>query len=103
MLCVKYLFHYSATYENGQWKYAGAQADARGPFNPWHSTHKPAAAYLAVTRNGHLRFAYQTPEGRWHDIKHELDDVSTSDEILTHAAFSTNEGASRIFRLSTEG
>jgi len=81
--------------ENGQWKYVGGQVETKGPFNPWATApNKNFHAFFLVTRSGQVKFEYQTPDNRWHEVKNEIDEVSTSDEILTHAAFSTDEGDS---------
>jgi hypothetical protein len=50
------------------------------------------AAFLVVTRGGYVRLGYQGADARWQDVKYEIDDFSTSEDLITHAAFSTDKG-----------
>jgi mediator of RNA polymerase II transcription subunit 16, fungi type len=73
-----------------------------GPHNP--STNK--SALVAVTRGGIIRLLFQSQEMRWQDTKTEIDSISTSAELLTHAAMCADRGRGmpmrncRILRMS---
>lgn len=59
-----------------------------GPHNP----NANKSALLAVTRGGVLRLLLQSPEMRWQDTKAEIDSISISAELLTHAAMCADKG-----------
>lgn len=74
--------------QNGQWKFAVSQHKLMGPHNP--STNK--SALVAVTRGGGIRILLQGQDMRWQDAKAEIDGISTSAELLTHAALCADKG-----------
>ena len=53
-----------------------------------------------VTMNGLLRLLYQQADGRWNEIKVDLEPVSTSQDCLTHAAFGCDSGEPSPLRLA---
>jgi mediator of RNA polymerase II transcription subunit 16 len=59
-----------------------------GPHNP--STNK--SALVAVTRGGVIRLLFQGLDLRWQDTKAEIDSISTTPELLTHAAMCADRG-----------
>lgn len=59
-----------------------------GPHNP--SSNK--SALVAVTRGGVIRLLLQGQDMRWQDTKAEIDGISTSAELLTHAAMCADKG-----------
>ena len=67
------------------------QHETKGPYNPW-ATRVPFAAFLIVTRGGYLRLLYQGQDSLWQDVRYEIDDFSTSNDLLTHAALCGDKG-----------
>jgi mediator of RNA polymerase II transcription subunit 16 len=67
---------------HGMWNYSANSFETKGPFNPWGKS-----GFLTVTKGGIVRLAFQGPDSSWHDVKQELDGVSNSSELLTHASF----------------
>ena len=59
-----------------------------GPHNP--NGNKPAL--VAITRGGFIRLLFQSQIGQWQDIRGEIENVSTSAGILTHAALCADKG-----------
>lgn len=59
-----------------------------GPHNP--NTNK--SALLAVTRSGIIRLLLQGQDMSWQEIKTEIDSISSSSELLTHAAMCADKG-----------
>ena len=35
---------------------------------------------------------YQRQDNQWQDVKYEIDDLATSDDLLTHATFCAEKG-----------
>lgn len=58
-----------------------------GPHNP---NQKPAL--VAVTRGGMIRLMFQEKNLRWQDMTTELDSISTSSGLLSHAAMTADKG-----------
>ena len=58
-----------------------------GPHNP---NQKPAL--VAVTRGGMIRLMYQEKNLRWQDVRTELDSISSSSGLLSHAAMTADKG-----------
>lgn len=58
-----------------------------GPHNP---NQKPAL--VAVTRGGMIRLMFQEKNLRWQDVTTELDSISTSSGLLSHAAMTADKG-----------
>ena len=68
-----------------------------GPCVPWTvKQHQIIAAFIVVTRTGYARLVYQRPDNQWQDVKYEIDDLVTSDDLLTHASFCPEKGG-RLF------
>lgn len=59
-----------------------------GPQNP--NPNKPAL--VVITRGGMIRLMFQGQDIRWHDLKTDLDSISVSSELLTHAAVCADKG-----------
>ena len=58
-----------------------------GPHNP---NQKPAL--VAVTRGGMIRLMFQDKNMRWQHVKTEIDSISSSSELLSHAAMTADKG-----------
>jgi mediator of RNA polymerase II transcription subunit 16, fungi type len=67
--------------------YAAANRKPSGPFYPTQKL-----AIVLVTRSGCLKILYQLPDGKWGEMTSELKSLSSSDEVLTHAAISSTTG-----------
>ena len=80
-------FHQPGIKEDGRWTYSFTPYNVIGPFNPSGKT-----ALVTITRSGSLRLAFQGPDGQWHDVRHEIDGVSTSLDFLTHASMCPDKG-----------
>lgn len=74
--------------KDGEWNFAVSHHKPMGPHNP--SPNK--SAIVAVTRGGVLRLLLQNLDMRWQDTKAEIDGISTSAELLTHAAMCADKG-----------
>ncbi|KAI9885287.1 MAG: hypothetical protein M1823_002914 [Watsoniomyces obsoletus] len=82
-----YPLYRAATRVGGQVQYQISQYRTMGPF---HAPNR--AALLAVTRLGMLRLLYQSPDSRWLEVTHELESLSSSNDVLTHASFCPDPG-----------
>ncbi|MCJ1284725.1 mediator complex subunit [Xylographa opegraphella] len=92
----------SAVRQDGQWNYAVTQQETKGPYNPW-ATKSPLSAMVIVSRGGSVRLVYQGPDNSWHDVRHEIDDFATTNELLTHAALCPDRGDSLLLAVHTTG
>lgn len=59
-----------------------------GPHNP----NLNKSALVAITRGGTIRLLMQGQDMRWQDAKTELDSISISSELLTHASMCADKG-----------
>ncbi|KAL8985855.1 MAG: hypothetical protein Q9205_000573 [Flavoplaca limonia] len=75
---------------NGQWTFTGSRFRQAGPHNPHvvgEQSSRNKAAFVAITRVGSVRLLYQGPDGvRWLEIKADLENISSAQDLLTHAA-----------------
>jgi hypothetical protein len=60
--------------------------EARGPFNP-----NQKQAFIIVTRGAHVKLFYQGATD-WNDVKAEIDGISGSGDLITHASFCSSKG-----------
>lgn len=67
--------------------YSEEKAKSTGPFHPANKL-----AIVLVTRSGSLKILYQVPDGKWSEVTTELKNLSSSDEVLTHAVISSMPG-----------
>ena len=74
--------------KDGEWNFAVSHHKPMGPHNP--SVNK--SALVAVTRGGVLKLLLQAPDMRMSDTKADIDGISTSAELLTHAAMCADKG-----------
>lgn len=82
-----------AVKKDNKWNFVASQHKLMGPHNP--SSNK--SALVAITRGGTIRLLLQGQDMRWQDAKAELDSVSISSELLTHASMCADKGV-EIFR-----
>ncbi|KJF61295.1 RNA polymerase II Mediator complex subunit Sin4, variant 1 [Coccidioides immitis RS] len=78
-----------ASKTNGRWVYSRYVRRPLGPFHPLNKS-----ALVCVTRSGHIRLLYQSQDPKWNEVHVDLQTVSCSDDILTHAALSASQGGS---------
>ena len=69
-----------------------------GPHNP----NPRGSAMVAVTRGGTIRLLVQGPDMRWHDTRTEIDNISSSSGLLTHAAMSADKGLQLLLVTSAD-
>ncbi len=62
-----------------------------GPYHPAGPS-PPKAALVSVTRSGVLRLLFQQPENKWGETHTDLEAVTTSNDLLTHASFCSDRG-----------
>lgn len=79
--------YHPAVKEAGQWIHKCSLHKLMGPHNP---NQKPAL--VAVTRGGMIRLMFQEKNLRWQDVRTELDSISTSSALLSHAAMTADKG-----------
>ena len=72
----------------------------KGPYNPW-AVKTPLSAMVVVSRGGSVRLAYQGQDNQWQDVRCEIDDLSTSNDLLTHAALCPDRGMFKVPLLCT--
>ncbi|MCJ1321765.1 mediator complex subunit [Xylographa vitiligo] len=92
----------SAERQDGQWNYTVTQQEMKGPYNPW-AVKTPLSAMVVVSRGGSVRLAYQGQDNQWQDVRCEIDDLSTSNDLLTHAALCPDRGDSLLLTVHTAG
>ncbi|KAI1928152.1 Mediator of RNA polymerase II transcription subunit 16 [Ophidiomyces ophidiicola] len=80
-----------ATKRDNQWVYSRF---ARKPSGPYHPLNKPAL--VCVTRSGHARLLYQNQDSKWDERNVELQSVTSSEDILTHAALMPSPGGTLV-------
>ena len=72
---------------NGQWQYHLMPMPLKGIQSPWRRS-----AFIVVSKGGTVLLLYSDDEAH-HEAKKELDGVSTSNDLITHAAFCPEEGS----------
>ncbi|KAI9783902.1 MAG: mediator complex subunit [Peltula sp. TS41687] len=72
----------SANKNGGQFHYDMAQHKPMGPYAP-----KNRSALICITRGGILRLLYSQADGRWTEVKTNMDFLTASDDVLSHASF----------------
>ncbi|MCJ1479591.1 mediator complex subunit [Lambiella insularis] len=92
----------SATRQDGQWNYAATQYEMKGPHNPW-AIKAPLSAMVVISRGGTLRLIYQGQDAQWQDVRHEIDELSTSNDLFTHASLCSDKGESLLLAVHTAG
>lgn len=70
------------------WHFAISKHNLSGPLNP----NGNKSALVAVTRGGAIRLLAQGQEPLWQDIRTEVDSVSSSSGLLSHAALCADKG-----------
>lgn len=70
------------------WHFLISKSNPTGPMNP----NGNRSALLAVTRAGVIRLLVQGQDSRWQEIETELDSVSSSSGLLSHAAWCADKG-----------
>jgi mediator of RNA polymerase II transcription subunit 16, fungi type len=61
-------------------------------FNDAHHPAEGKASLIYVTKNGHVKLRYQQHDVSWHEVSAELVHMLSAKELLTHAAFASNNG-----------
>lgn len=74
--------------KDGEWNFGVSHHKPMGPHNPTANK----SALVAVTRGGVLKLLFQGSDMRFQDLKGEIDSISTSAELLTHAAMCADKG-----------
>ena len=75
-------FAKSATFKDGRWGFTIMQQSSHGPKYPLG---KPVM--LVITRKGTAKSIFQDRDGRWQELRTELQPFSRATGFLTHAAF----------------
>ena len=78
-----------AAKEEDGWRYNIRPVPLQGIQNPW----KRPGACIVVTKGGALILIYTDDESP-HEIKNELDGISTSNDLVTHASLCPEKGES---------
>lgn len=82
---------------NGQWEYNATSNKSPGPLHPSHNS----LAIIYVTRNGSLKLLSQAANSpQWPEIKGDLESISSSSDLLTHASFSPEPGTPRLISIT---
>lgn len=63
----------------------------KGPYNPWASKAQ-LSALVVISRGGTLRLVYQGQDSQWQDVRHDIDELSTSNDLITHASLCPDKG-----------
>lgn len=74
------------------YRYPVFQCKPPGPFHP--ATGRTAG--LGVTRSGVVKLWYQLDQVRYHEVTCELETLLTSEDLFSHAAFSSDRGGVNI-------
>ncbi|KAH0564742.1 hypothetical protein GP486_001870 [Trichoglossum hirsutum] len=82
---------------NGQFQYAANNYKMLGPFHPIPSR----ATLIGVTRGGVVRLWYQQHDTRWLEVNTELESIGSSDDLLSHASFSSDKDNSLLLVIYT--
>jgi mediator of RNA polymerase II transcription subunit 16 len=90
--------YFPAVKTEGQFQYGGTNHKPFGPFHPIPGK----SALVTVTVNGVLRLVYQLFDPRWGHVQAEIDNIMSSDHLITHASFCSDTGWQSRLRLSCE-
>ena len=71
---------------NGVWKYNFSQYEAKGPYGPFQKS-----AFIIVTRGASVKL-FHHGNNEWLEVKAEIDGISSSEDMLTHADFCSDKG-----------
>ncbi|KAL8643791.1 MAG: hypothetical protein Q9226_008118 [Calogaya cf. arnoldii] len=96
-----FLLHGLATKNpNGQWAFTGSRYKQAGPHNPHvigEQLGRNKAALVVVTRAGTIQLLYQgTDAARWLGFSADLENISTAEGLLTHAAICAETESSML-------
>ncbi|KAI9759075.1 MAG: mediator complex subunit [Chaenotheca gracillima] len=69
------------------YEYAMLQKKLLGPFHP----HQSRSALVCVTRGGVVRLVYQAPDSAWLEARTELENISSSDNVLSHGSMCSDQ------------
>ena len=75
----------------GVWKYALSPYEAKGPYNPYQKS-----AFIVATRGASVKLFYQGLSSEWVEVKAEVDGISSSEDMLTHADFCSDKGTNAL-------
>ncbi|MCJ1266503.1 mediator complex subunit [Lobaria immixta] len=78
--------------KDGIWHFMASKHNPLGPLNP----NGNKSALVAITRGGAIRLLAQGQESRWQDIRTEVDSVSSSSGLLSHAALSPDKDSTML-------
>ncbi|KAI9763955.1 MAG: mediator complex subunit [Geoglossum simile] len=82
---------------NGQFQYSATNHKTFGPFHPMPSR----STLIGVTRGGMVRLWYQQHDARWLEVNTELESIGSSDDLLSHASFSSDRDNSLLLVIHT--
>jgi len=84
--------------KEGGYRYEMQQAPVLGPWHPNNSK----SAFIYLTTNGILRLLWQqNMTGKWHESQNELESISSSDDLITHAAICPDKSEEKTIFLET--
>ena len=88
---LQFPFYQPATLVDGQYQYMGPGTKSMGPHHP-----QDKSAIVSVTRRAKLRLLYQQLDSKWLEVITDLEGLATSDDVISHASFCADKGASLI-------
>ncbi len=82
--------HTATRSASNEYTYEAASAEAFGPSMPQAGK----SALICITTNGILRLLYSSdPQSyKWKDLHHEIDNIVSSDDQITHASICADNG-----------
>lgn len=89
MLILQLHLYRPAVKKAGLWNFTASPHKLMGPQNP---NQMQKSALVAVTRGGTIRLFVQGQDANWSDARTEIDSVSSSSGLLSHAAMSADKG-----------
>lgn len=90
------MFRFVTRDNDNKWVYRLSSHKRLDPSNPLDGK----SAMFMVTMNGSLRLLFQQVDGRWNEVKSDLELVSSSQDCLTHAAIGCDSGKLFCIRLA---
>ncbi|KFY19349.1 hypothetical protein V493_08002, partial [Pseudogymnoascus sp. VKM F-4281 (FW-2241)] len=79
------------------YRYEISQAIAFGPCYP--SAHK--SALITVSTNGFLSLLWPQGDGKWHELSSEIEGISSSDDLITHASICADKNNTLLLAFAT--
>ncbi|KFY20265.1 hypothetical protein V491_03862 [Pseudogymnoascus sp. VKM F-3775] len=79
------------------YRYEISQAIAFGPCFP--NAHK--SALITVSTSGSLSLLWPQADGKWHELSSEIESISSSDDLITHASICADKNNTLILAFAT--